>query len=415
MATIAELLQQYSKEAAAIESDETPNTEEVVEVLEEVIEEEVAIDEEEGAVLSEEGAQIVYAIDTLCDAQYSLESSVEFLEALASRGPITDTSMQIFNSTIVASLEARGVAPEIFGDDVVFSAEDAKSGDSKVKAFFVKIWEMIKRGFQRMREWVIRFVGWFRNSGKAVRAAAEKLQKGVAEKKSAGAKAEGREFNAAPFVDLNMGNKLDATRAMTTLNGAATKVLSGAVATVETSAAAIAKIGSTPYVNETHAGIKRDYAHALSKVINDPLLTNLPGGRKFVIDVNESKKGYKVKVKVFKDTVQGRPADSFQPVLPLATIETLAKDLITLVDGVEKGISLYEKAVEKANLKDMKDFKLEVGEGRTEGVRSWSEISSMIVQSNAVAQRLVSEISKIVFPIAKRIYVLGAINLRQYN
>lgn len=420
MTSIAELLREYSKENAEIEADETPNSEETTDVLEEVFEDEVDLDEEEGAVLSEESAQLHDSVDALYDATFSLENSVNFLEELRKTSNITDTSIAIFNASIVESLEARKIPVEFLGDEIVFSAEDASKGEEKKQGFFRRLWEMIKRAFQRMREWVMRFLAWFRKSGSAVKAAAEKLKERVQEKKKADAKADNRKFNAAPFIDLSTGGKVDGVVAIGQVASFALAVSASSADVLQTSIDLAKKMESEKdsffkRVQDFITRAKTDYAGSLRSLLAGANGLMLPGARKMITEVDEAKKGFKVKVKVVTPNKPAKISERWQDVASLNDIEKMANEIIKLVDFVDSATSSYEKLSSSSNFGDMKKYELNVDSSHGSSTEQVREVTSLIVQGNVVSQKLMSTLGKIVFPIAKRIYVFGAINLRQYK
>lgn len=421
MSNIADLLKEYSKESAEIQDDLTPNTEDTADVLDEIIDE-VEIDEEEGAVLSEESVKLSDSINVLFDATFSLESSVDFLDQLSQESRLTDTSIAIFNTSIVESLEARGIPVEFLGDDVVFSTESStEDKEEKKQGFFRRVWEMIKRAFQRVREWITRFLGWFRKSGSAVKSAAEKLKAKVEEKKKNNATAEGRKFHVKPFGDISVGGKVDGLSAVKVLTELSRDVLTKSTAIVsESNKAAELLRNEAPSENfvkrifDTITKTKKEYASALAGVVNKPYIKLLPGERELDVKVEDTKKGLKAKVSVTKR--QSVPdMDRWQDVMALDNIGTMADNLIKLVDATEKSLKDYNDAVSNAGLKDLKGFKVNVHESHKIDAAQIRELSALIVQGNTVAQQLTSKISGIIFPVAKRVYVLGVVNLRQYK
>lgn len=427
MATIAELLKEYSKENAEISPDETPNVDESS-ILEEIVEADVIsdMDEEEGVELDNEITPVHDTIDILVDASESLENSINFLTKVQEvNGSLDDTSIRLFNASIVESLESRGISPDILGDDVTFSFESTSSEEKKEEkkvGFFRRIWEMIKAAFQRMREWITRFFAWFRTSGSVVKSAAEKLKKVAEEKKKNKATAEGKKFNQAPFTDLQSGANIDPVKAVKDLQTVSDLILASAASMVEESAK-VADVLVTPKVDPSFwskikgmlSKSKEHYAKALSDMVKNPLTSAMPGGRKLLIEVHAKKRGFRATVKIVKDTSVAKPKDRWAPVMSLDEIIRLADDIIALVDKVDKGVEKFNKTVENSKVKEVNVIKVdaeEVGSVSNDEIR---EMTSMIAQGMAVSNKLVTTLGKLVFPIAKRAYAYGAVNVRQYK
>lgn len=430
MTSIAKLLQEYSKESAELEVvDPVGEVEDPVEEIVEIAELEDEIEEATGAVLEGEGNDVEEAVHTLVEANESLESSLNFLEAMREEhGEISPLAAQLFQASIVDSMEARGIPFEALVGDATYSFESKDAGDTEVakKGFFARIWAMIKAAFQRMREWITRFFAWFRTSGKAVKAAAEKLLKVAEEKKKAGAKAEGKTYNQAPFADLAMGGKIDPVKAISQLNSARQDVYASAGALVNTSIEAVEMIKKEAASPSKDAGVvakllgktvedsKRRYIKDLAGMMQKTSLATLPGDRILQVKVEETKKGFRAKITMIKG--ENGPAaalaktDRFAPVLGLDEIIRLAKAIIELVDHVDTQAGAFEKAFEKT-----KGFDSFIPKDAAGPIAEMRELAGLISQGTTASRSIVSEFSKHVFPIAKRGYAAGVICLRQYK
>lgn len=414
MTSIAQLLKEYSKESAEIEApEETPV--EPVDEIEEPVELELDTDEAGGAVLEEEGESLESTIYTLFEANESFESSVAMMEDMRDRGEnFTELFGTIFNNMITSSFEARGVPVEIFGDDIVFSFESDNKNEDKKEGFFTRIWNMIKAAFTRMRDWVSRFFAWFRTSGKAVKKAAEKLKVAAEAKKKSGAKATADKISVKAFDDLYANGKVDANHAIAVLDQAQLKVFSSANALLRSATdaaddlASKAGSGVVDWV-KTKLNLKTNYAKHLADVVNNNLLINLPGRRTLQVEVEDRKRGLKAKIKVIKE--KSTIVIGETNVMSLDDIIKLSNGIIKLVDNVTNEASRFNEAFQKTKAMDTKNLK--AGEGK--GADEIREIASLITQGSVVARSLTSNISKIIFPIAKRAYVLGVINVRRYK
>lgn len=427
MASIAQLLKEYSKESAEIEEVEL-NPEEDMSPLEDIAEiaelEDECLDEG-GAVLEDEGDQIEEAVHTLVEANESLESSLNYLDAMREEhGTISDLGMRIFNSSIVDSMEARGIPTDvIFGGDVLSTEDASKEGTEKAKdGFFKRIWAMIRAAFQRMREWITRFFSWFRTSGGVVKKAAEKLKANAEEKKKAGAKADGKKYNQKPFTDLMVGGKVDPVKSIEVLVGARREVFASAGSLVDTSIKAIddikkeaAKAGKEKsLMQKLFSGLiidsKRRYIKELASLMGKQSLATLPGGRTMQIKVEETKKGFRAKVTVVKPEHKGPVEDRWANVMSLDEIIKMSDNIINLVDGVEKATERFEKEFDKT--KSFDNFVPKDDGASTPEVR---ELAALVSQGTAAARSIVSEFGGVVFPIAKRAYAAGVVNVRQYK
>lgn len=419
MTSVAELLKEYSKETAELQNDSEVTPEDPVEVIEDTVE--VFEELEEGEEVSNEGREIVTAIDSLLSAELSFEHSVNFLDTLLNDGKSLDeTAVNFFNSQIVESLEARGIPAEFIVGDSVFSAEadDKDKDEAKKEGFFTKIWNMIKAAFQRLREWISRFIGWFRKSGAAVKKAGEKLKAAAAEKISKNAKApDGADIYVNNFMDLSVKGVIDPNKAVTSVREYAAKVLLSAGMFTSTSKkivdemnAAVGKTGFLNWLSSFLPKARKDYVATLSKMVKDPQLSALPGGRTVTFELSEKKGDYKVKVRVVEEDLKYTADKKTQPIPSLQELEKLGGSIVTLADTVEKISKDYESKSGTWEIK-IPEFK-ENPEGNAEEVR---ELQRLISQGNAVSQKLIGTMPKIVFPIAKRAYVYGMISVRKYK
>lgn len=424
MTSIAKLLQEYSKESAELEpTDVVEDNIDPVEELEEIAELEEEVDESEGAVLEGEGGDLDEAVHTLIEATESLESSLDFLERMhQEHGGVTELGMRIFNASIVDSMEARGIPFEALAGDAVFSAEDAQNTGEAKEGIFKRIWAMIKAAFQRVREWITRFFAWFRTSGAAVKKAAEKLLKAAEAKKAAGAKADGKKYNQRPFTDLIVYGKVDPLKSVEVLIQATNETFASAGALVDTSMTAIDVVQKAANNTSGDKGAlaklfgdalektKRAYIKELTGMTQKQSLAKLPGERVMETKIEPTKKGFRAKVSMIKPENKLSTEDRWVPVMSLEDIISLSKQIIRLVDGVDKAVENFGKKFEKTKAFD--SFVPKADGSRAGEIR---ELASLITQGTTASRTIVSEFSSHVFPIAKRAYAAGLVNVRQYK
>lgn len=427
MTSIAKLMKEYSAESAELDVAHGADSEGIdpVEELEEIAELEEVADDESGAILEDEGDGLETAVHTLVEAHESLESSLDYLESVRDQhGEISDLGLRLFHAGVQDSMEARGIPFEVLTGGAVFSMEnsDKASTEEAKKGFFKRIWEMIKAAFQRMREWITRFFSWFRTSGKAVKAAAEKLKKVATEKKAAGAKAEGKKYNQRPFTDLMVGGAVDPAKSMTVLATAAKEAFASAGHLIDTSLSAIDVIKKASEGPKKEAGFfaklfgktiedtKRAYIKELSAVMSKQSLVNLPGSRVLETKVEPTKKGFRAKVKMVKPDKALITDDRWAPVMSLDAIIATADSIIRLVDGTDKMVELFDKKFEQT-----KGFDSFMPKDENTGAGEIRDLAAMISQGTAAGRAIVSELSSHIFPIAKRAYAAGLINVRQYK
>lgn len=423
MSNIAKLLQQYSKESAELEPIDTVEEQmDPIDQLEELIELEESVNEEDGAVLEQEGDDIEEAIHTLVEANESLESHLDFLDEIKDKhGDIDDVSMKLFYSSVADSMEARGIPFEHISGGIALSTESSEKSDDAKMGFFKRIWAMIRAALQRMREWITRFLAWFRTSGKVVQAAAEKLLKVAEEKKKQGAKADGKKYNQRPFNDLALGGKVDPLKAILKVIQATNEAYASAGHLADVSIIAVDTIKSNSsggkdagllagIFGKSIEDVQRRYIKELSAITQKESLTNLPGDRSLKVEIKETKKGFRAKVTMVKPEMKVPVADRWAPVMSLDEIIDLAKNIIRLVVGLTKVSEDFEKKFEKTKQFDNfvpKDDDTKVAEVR--------ELAALVSQGTASARAIASEFSSHVLPIAKRAYAAGLVNVRQYK
>lgn len=412
---IASLLREYSRENAVIEPSESDMvaSEDTVDLLVEE-QSELELVEQSSDEINKEGEQIFEAVDAVVEADVSLENALEAVLSSRERGEtINGVCLRMWTEGVVASFEARGIPAEIFiehSDTASFesSVEDySTEAEKKAEGFFARIWTMIKNAFQRVREWITRFFGWFRTSGSAVRKAAEKLKLQAEEKKKAGATAEGRHVNSAPFADLAIGAKVDALKSVQTLQAAVVTSMDSAIYMADIAKKAADEVAREKTLTQKLLSVFRtDVVKTLQSVQKDGAVSNLPGGRKLVVEVKDrGDKAPRVKLSVQQDGSKAK-VDAKSKVISLDEIIAISNSLIKLVDTAEERVGKFDSAYGKLTLKPSV-----AGESDPAAARATAQL---IVSTLSVAQRMSTSITKMVFPIAKRAYVYGAISVRQY-
>lgn len=382
---------------------------------------------EEGEEVVEEGQRIDESVETIMDASESLENSVAFIQSLRDRGErVTGPAIQMWASGVVTSMEARGIPASLFDADLVEFGDSFESdtfsdysveAEDKAEGIMTKLWNMIKAAFARMFQWVTRFVGWFRTSGKAVRKAAVALEtatdKAISDKLVAGE----RKVRSAPFGDLVVGGKVDPKGSLSVLNNAIGLSMDTATSLAESVMKEVKSLNATPSLWSKIVGsFMKDLKTTVERFSNSRDIADLPGGRSISAVGDKGKRmnffgseRFTFKLQVVKAKGGSKPTEWSAP-LQLGEIKDLAKGLITLVDNSDKAFSDFEKQF--ANVK----FNVNPKDGATaEEIKDARKLTQLLQSTMLAAQRIPSTVAPIVFPIAKRAYLYGKVSLNQYK
>ena len=427
-ASIADMLAMYSKESEENEYvEDTGAGEGEASMAEDEMSAEIEEAVEEGIEVTEEGEAIEESTESLIDAADSMESSVEFLRTLRAKDArVTASVAHLWSKAVVTSMEARGIPAGIFEAELISfgdsfeanSYEDySTEAEEKGEGIFRKIWNMIKAAFARLGQWITRMVGWFRTSGKSVKAAAEKLKKQAQEKQKGNYTTASRKVNIAPFSDIAVNGQLNVPDALTSLRNAVEVAMDTATAFANSAKKEAANFGKDPgFFTKMMGRFLGDLKTTSERFAGNQTIAKLPGDRTIEAFGADGKRfnffggekfTFKLRVERAKNarriTGVGTPAD-------LRTIVEIADGLIYLVDSTQSKFDKFNDT--------FGDLKLEAvpkgakGDTKTADARK----AAQLLQSTMLAaQRIPSALAPIIFPIAKRAYLYGKVCLNQYS